>query len=135
MCIRDSLVPNDVRDRRYAFHQVRIDVLASPRLDVVHDDRDRYRFRNRLEVEEDTFVARAVVVGRDDENGVRAKAFGPLCEGDAVPGGVRSCPGYHLRLAPELGDGKLRELYLLVIGQGGRFARRCLLYTSPSPRD
>ena len=83
----------DVRDLCELRHRLRLDVDHDATGDVVGDHRPVGGGGDGLEVLDDPSRRRLVVVGRDDEDAVRARLVRLLCEVDRVCGRVRAGAG------------------------------------------
>ena len=90
---------------------------------VVDDDRKGDRIADGFEMAEKAFLAGLVIVGGNDQNGIRADLFGMAGEVDRLGGVVRSRARHHRHPAPRLGDADLDDPSMLVVAKCRAFAR------------
>ena len=94
------------------------------RRDIVDDDGDADGVVDRLEMPVKPLLARLVVIGRDDEQGIGAGFFRMAGERDRLGGVVGAGAGDHRHAAARRVDAPFHHLLVLVMGQGRAFAGR-----------
>jgi hypothetical protein len=95
-----------------------------PGWDIVDDDRNADRVVHGLEMLIQAFLRRLVIIGRDDEQGIRARLFAMPGEFDRLDRVVRAGTGDHRHPALRLGDAPFDDFLVLVMGQRRALARR-----------
>src|SRR3974390_494707 len=93
------------------------------RRDVVDDDWNTDRVVDRLEVLVQALLRGLVVVGRDDQDGIRTRIFRVLGEVDGLAGRVGARPPDHGDALLGLVDAPFDHALVLVMAQGWAFAR------------
>jgi hypothetical protein len=114
MCLLDGAHGRDLRELA---DRLGLDVDDDARRDVVDDDRLLARFRDRLEVRNDSALRRLAVVRRDDQQPVHAELGRALAQVHRVRGRVRPRPGDHGRVVADRLDRGPEEVDALLVGE------------------
>ena len=115
---------DDVLELVEPLHRVDRHVDDAARRDVVDHDRNADGVVDRLEMAVEPFLRRLVVIGRDDQHGVRAGLLGVTGQIDRLGGVVRARAGDHRHAAARLVDADVDDATVLFMRQRRAFARR-----------
>ena len=115
---------DDVLQLVTALHRVDAHVDHRARRDVVDHDRNADGRVDRLEVLEQAFLVRLVVIGRHDQHAVRARLLGVLRQFHRLTRIVGASAGDHGHATARLRYADFHDLAVLVVRQGRAFAGR-----------
>ena len=103
-------------------HRLRLDRRAGPRRNIVDDARELRSGSDRRIVIHQSILRRLIIVGRDEQQTVRAELFSFLAHHDRVSRIVRARPGNDRDPSADDIDGELYDFQMFVILKCRRFA-------------